>query len=94
MFLLVPAHPGCPGQFPQSRKTVVCVCVKISASSRSAIIPHLIDGTKKILTNTHTQPFYSSIALSGTTQISQHQNKHSPAHTHRGHQSPLSASSI
>jgi len=25
MFLLVPAHPGCPGQFPQSRKTVVCV---------------------------------------------------------------------
>jgi len=27
MFLLVPAHPGCPGQFPQSRKTVVCVCV-------------------------------------------------------------------
>jgi len=27
MFLLVLAHPGCPGQFPQSRKTVVCVCV-------------------------------------------------------------------
>ena len=26
MFLLVPAHPGCPGQSPQSRKTVVCVC--------------------------------------------------------------------
>ena len=26
MFLLVPAHPGCPGQFPQSRKTGVCVC--------------------------------------------------------------------
>jgi len=26
MFLLVPAHPGCPGQIPQSRKTVVCVC--------------------------------------------------------------------
>jgi len=27
-FLLVPAHPGCPGQIPQSRKTVVCcVCV-------------------------------------------------------------------
>jgi len=23
----VPAHPGCPGQIPQSRKTVVCVCV-------------------------------------------------------------------
>jgi len=24
-FLLVPVHPGCPGQIPQSRKTVVCV---------------------------------------------------------------------
>ena len=28
MFLLVPAHPGFPGQIPQSRKTVVWVCVK------------------------------------------------------------------
>ena len=27
MFLLVPAHPGCPGQIPQSRKTVLCVYV-------------------------------------------------------------------
>jgi len=27
MFLLVPAHLGCPGQIPQSRKMVVCVCV-------------------------------------------------------------------
>jgi len=27
MFLLVPAHPGCPGQNPNRRKTVVCVCV-------------------------------------------------------------------
>jgi len=25
MFLLVPAHPGCFGQNPESRKTVVCV---------------------------------------------------------------------
>jgi len=24
MFLLVPAHPGCPGHIPQSRKTVGC----------------------------------------------------------------------
>ena len=28
MFLLVPAHPGFPGQIPQSRKTVVCVYSK------------------------------------------------------------------
>jgi len=27
MFLLVLAHPGCPGQTPESRKVVVCVCV-------------------------------------------------------------------
>jgi len=27
MFLLVLAHPGCPGQNPKSHKTVVCVCV-------------------------------------------------------------------
>ena len=27
--LLVPAHPGFPGQIPQSRKTVVCVCVNM-----------------------------------------------------------------
>jgi len=33
MFLLVPAHPGFPGQIPQSRKTVVCVCVTIKVAS-------------------------------------------------------------
>ena len=27
MFLLLPAHLGCPGQNPESRKTVVYVCV-------------------------------------------------------------------
>jgi len=27
MFLLVPAHPGCPGQGPKSSKTVVVVVV-------------------------------------------------------------------
>jgi len=26
MFLLVPAHAGCPRQNPESRKMVVCVC--------------------------------------------------------------------
>jgi len=28
MSLLVPAHPGCPGQNPESHKTVVCVFVQ------------------------------------------------------------------
>ena len=27
MYLLVPAHPGCPRQSPESCKMVVCVCV-------------------------------------------------------------------
>jgi len=26
-YLLVPAHPGCPGQSPENCKMVVCVCV-------------------------------------------------------------------
>jgi len=41
MFLLVPAHPGCPGQIPQSRKMVVlcvCVCVLWSAYMISCIL--------------------------------------------------------
>ena len=29
--LLVPAHPGFPGQIPQSRKTVVVLCCCVSA---------------------------------------------------------------
>jgi len=32
MYLSVPAHPGFPGQSPQSRKMVVCVCVCVSTS--------------------------------------------------------------
>ena len=36
MFLLVPAHPGCPGQIPQSRKTVVCVCVSLGVTPDQA----------------------------------------------------------
>jgi len=27
MYLLVPAHPGCPGQSPETCKMVACVCV-------------------------------------------------------------------
>ena len=45
MFLLVPAHPGFPGQIPQSRKTVVlCVCV-----------------CNCMHTHIHTHPFYGSL---------------------------------
>jgi len=37
MFLLVPAHPGCPGQNPESRKRLcVCVCVCVYTHIRTA----------------------------------------------------------
>ena len=31
MFILVPAHPGCPGQSPESCKMDVCVCACMRA---------------------------------------------------------------
>jgi len=43
MFLLILAHPGCPGQNPKSRKMVVCMCVcvieKFSHSNDDDEIP-------------------------------------------------------
>ena len=36
MFLLVPAHPGFPGQIPQSRKTVVVFVLCIQTDSPMA----------------------------------------------------------
>jgi len=41
MFLLVPAHPGFPGQIPQSRKTVVCVCVQEQCTGKVENWPKL-----------------------------------------------------
>ena len=41
-------------------------------------------------THTHTQNHFTALwILSGTTEVSRHQNKHSPTHTYRSHQSPL-----
>ena len=40
MFLLVPAHPGFPGQIPQSHKTVVCcVCSGASPHTPTGALP-------------------------------------------------------
>jgi len=52
-----------------------------------------------MLTHTHTHThirnhFMAFWILSGTTRVNQYQKKHSPTHTHCGHQSSLSASSI
>jgi len=37
MFLLVLAHPGFPGQIPQSRKTVVCVQLTRAERHKSSV---------------------------------------------------------
>ena len=45
--------------------------------------------------HTHTHNCFTTVwILSGTTRVSPYHKKHSPTHTHRGHQSSLSASSI
>jgi len=43
---------------------------------------------------THTHHFTALWILSETTRVTQYQKKHSPTHTHRGHQISLSASFI
>jgi len=44
MFLLVPAHPGCLGQIPHSRKMVLCcVCVCVPSFNISGSITHSMD---------------------------------------------------
>jgi len=46
-------------------------------------------------THTHTHNRFMALwILSGTIRVSRYQKKHSPTHTHRGHQSSLSAFSI
>ena len=45
MFLLVLAHPGCPGQIPQSRKTVVCVCVYLL----TRVVPDIFQNSSKMV---------------------------------------------
>jgi len=39
LLLLVPAYPACPGQNPESHKTVVCVCVVCSIVTISLKCP-------------------------------------------------------
>ena len=47
MFLLVPAYPGCPGQIPQSRKTVVCVCVIQAVGTIAYQYEYIIDNERE-----------------------------------------------
>ena len=56
MFLLVPAHLGCLGQNPESRKAVVCECVwekdvelRVQVSNRIQVSFHLVSPTNNII---------------------------------------------
>ena len=44
MFLLVPSHPGCPGQSPESRE-MVCECVYVCGGRK------LHTGAKSVIPN-------------------------------------------
>jgi len=55
MFLLVPAHLGCPGQIPQSRKTVECVYVCVYHRHHMAIL-NLLSHMNKVLQMTKFSP--------------------------------------
>ena len=54
--------------------------------------------SRETYTHTHTTHMHNRFTalwiLFATTRVSWYKKKHSPTHTHRGHQSPLSASSI
>jgi len=53
MFLLVPAHLGCPGQNPESRKMVVCcVCVCVCVCESLSDNANLMISNKVIDINT------------------------------------------
>jgi len=53
----------------------------------------LLTTLQRKIHNTHNR-FTALWNLSGTTRVSRYQKKHSPTHTHYGHQSSLSAFSI
>jgi len=95
MFLLVLAHPGCPGQNPQSRKTAVRVCESKTGFSlfvvKATAITHAHTHVRThARTHTHTHNRFTALCtLSGTTRVSWHKKKHSPTHTYYGHQSSL-----
>jgi len=69
--LLVPAHPGFPGQIPHNRKTVVVVVVVIYKSYME--YSRKKEEEKKHTMNTHTTVLWPSWILSGTTRVSRHQ---------------------
>ena len=47
--LLVPAHPGFPGQIPQSRKTVVCVCANFELVDKFCYLGDMLSLSMEML---------------------------------------------
>jgi len=67
-----------------------CCCWMLTLYER--ILDH-----ESMITHTHTHThnhFMALWILSGTTRVRRYRKKHSPTHTHRGHQSSLSTFSI
>ena len=73
MFLLLLAHPGCPGQNPESCKTVVCVCGSVVINIMDKLLPlltiYLIVLSTPQLTR-HWDSWCSITSSSSTTNIS------------------------
>jgi len=68
--------------------TFVCIYVLLILTRSLAV-------AKEPCIDTHTHNHFTAVwILSGTTRVSRYQKKHSPTHTHHGHQSSLSAFSI
>jgi len=56
--ILVPTHPGCPGQNPESRKMVVCVCVCVSCVQNTVCCLFLFEDNAQLPLST----FYKNIS--------------------------------
>ena len=71
--LLVPAHPGFPGQIPQSRKTVVCVFVCVCnkmATNNSRFIKLVLVKKVSVTVVCHHFPFCSESTSSLSLDVS------------------------
>jgi len=71
MFLLVPAHLGCRGQNPESRKMVVCVCVCV-----------FCEDAAKSPVNVHPENFYTQYKNCKDLHIKRHSHIHYTDYLH------------
>jgi len=67
MFLLVPAHPGFPGQIPHAVKWLCCVCVASWWYRRQRC--YRIWGNFRLITSWKTPHTWSVIKQAGSSMI-------------------------